>query len=230
MSVTVNSAAIGTTIDIINWNGSITVNPEGEAGGLIAVDLGLPSGTKWANMNIGATNENDFGFYFMWGDVAGHPGVTTDGYSFSWANYKWTTDGGSSFTKYTGTTDVDPDYTTLQPADDAATAYLGSPWRMPTAAEFEELLNYTEQTDVIDFSNQQFGMLFTRNGKSVFFPGAGYRSGSNAYMSDSHGYYWSSSYECLGDSYYGECLYIIDGYAMNGTNYRYLGYTIRAVQ
>ena len=36
-----------------------------------AVDLGLPSGTKWANMNVGATSETDNGILFIWGDVTG---------------------------------------------------------------------------------------------------------------------------------------------------------------
>ena len=36
-----------------------------------AVDLGLPSGTKWANMNVGATSESDNGILFVWGDITG---------------------------------------------------------------------------------------------------------------------------------------------------------------
>ena len=36
-----------------------------------AVDLGLPSGTKWANMNVGATSETDNGILFVWGDITG---------------------------------------------------------------------------------------------------------------------------------------------------------------
>lgn len=36
-----------------------------------AVDLGLPSGTLWANMNVGASSESDNGILFVWGDVTG---------------------------------------------------------------------------------------------------------------------------------------------------------------
>ena len=36
-----------------------------------AVDLGLPSGTKWANMNVGASSETDNGILFIWGDITG---------------------------------------------------------------------------------------------------------------------------------------------------------------
>ena len=37
-----------------------------------AVDLGLPSGTKWANKNVGASSESDNGILFIWGDIAGN--------------------------------------------------------------------------------------------------------------------------------------------------------------
>lgn len=33
------------------------------------VDLGLPSGTLWADRNVGATSPEDFGSYFQWGDT-----------------------------------------------------------------------------------------------------------------------------------------------------------------
>lgn len=35
------------------------------------VDLGLPSGLKWADRNIGATSPEDYGLYFQWGDTVG---------------------------------------------------------------------------------------------------------------------------------------------------------------
>lgn len=150
-NITVNAAAIGTTIKITNWNdnGSVRVNPTVTEVIVVvpkAVDLGLS--VKWANMNVGASSPTDYGLYFMWGDVAGHPGANTDGFSFNWENYKWCNDTSTpKFTKYvpTGKTDNwggsgSPDNKlTLDAADDAATACWGSPWRMPTAAELAEL-------------------------------------------------------------------------------------------
>jgi hypothetical protein len=47
-----------------------------------AVDLGLPSGTKWANMNVGATSESDNGILFIWGDVTGTQVQATDDVSY----------------------------------------------------------------------------------------------------------------------------------------------------
>ena len=36
------------------------------------VDLGLPSGTLWATMNVGASKPSDYGLYFQWGDISGY--------------------------------------------------------------------------------------------------------------------------------------------------------------
>jgi hypothetical protein len=42
-----------------------------------AVDLGLQSGIKWADRNVGATNPEHYGSYFQWGD--------TDAYTYDGA-------------------------------------------------------------------------------------------------------------------------------------------------
>ena len=55
----------------------------------VAVDLGLPSGTKWANMNVGAEKPEDYGLYFAWGEIAGHNYDYSNGHCFSKENYKW---------------------------------------------------------------------------------------------------------------------------------------------
>ena len=66
--------------------------------GVVAVDLGLPSGTKWANMNVGATAQNEYGLFFAWGETVGYSSSdTSDGRSFDWASYKWMTEGKSSW-------------------------------------------------------------------------------------------------------------------------------------
>ncbi len=58
------------------------------------VDLGLPSGTLWANMNVGATQESDSGFYYQWGDTV------TRKADFSWKNHKWCNGTQQHMTKY----------------------------------------------------------------------------------------------------------------------------------
>ena len=102
------------------------------------VDLGLPSGLKWAKCNIGATSETEDGDYFQWGE-------TTSDTVYDWAHYKYCNGSYNTLTKYNndssyGTVD---NKTTLDPKDDAATQIMGGDWRMPTASEYQTLYNET---------------------------------------------------------------------------------------
>ena len=106
----------------------------------IAVDLGLPSGTLWADRNVGADSPEDYGDYFAWGET--EPKSTYD-----WSTYKWCKGFTSkSLTKYctnssNGYNGFTDGKTSLDLSDDAATANMGSYWRMPTYAELQELKN-----------------------------------------------------------------------------------------
>ena len=62
-----------------------------------AVDLGLPSGTLWANMNIGATSPENSGDYFAWGETSGYNNGKVE---FEWSNYKWSEGTLTDITKY----------------------------------------------------------------------------------------------------------------------------------
>lgn len=99
----------------------------GVANGVYFVDMGLPSGTMWAICNYGAASPEDFGDRFAWGEV-------DPKHSFSWDNYKW------SNGKYSAAN------ATLDKRDDAATVNLSRFWRMPTAAEWAELMDSTNCT------------------------------------------------------------------------------------
>jgi hypothetical protein len=97
------------------------------------IDLGLPSGTIWADKNVGAETPQDNGLYFSWGNVDGHAvenGNVADGYLFVGATYSTTLGG-----QFTGST--------LDAEHDAATANMGDGWRMPTSAETVELVQNT---------------------------------------------------------------------------------------
>lgn len=112
------------------------------------VDLGLPSGNLWATKNIGADTPEDAGLYFQWGDTQGYtPGQvgTNEGRKyFGWSGYKFSINGSSTkFSKY----GVDGK-TVLDLEDDAAYAYMGGKWRVPTIADFVELFEYTNVTYV----------------------------------------------------------------------------------
>ena len=109
------------------------------------VDLGLPSQLKWAKYNIGATNEEESGLYFQWGDTQGYTAEQVgDGEGlkpFDWGDYKFSIDGSeSNFSKY----NASDNKTVLYPEDDAAHVNMGGNWRMPTENEFIELCMNTD--------------------------------------------------------------------------------------
>ena len=106
-----------------------------------AIDLGLPSGTLWADRNIGAATSEDSGLYFQWGDTQGYTaeqvGVNKQ-FAEDYSDYKWYSD--RVFTKY-NTVD---NKVTLDLEDDAAYVIMGSNWRMPTLEELKELCFNTD--------------------------------------------------------------------------------------
>ena len=153
------------------------------------VDLGLPSGLKWAKCNVGAEKETDYGYYFQWGETEPHDADTP----YDWANYKDTLTKYNTFPLFGEQTD---DKTSLDSEDDAATQIMGGDWRMPTKDEIQELLENTENEWVEDYNGTKInGMKFTSkiNGNSIFIPAAGYcGNGSVDYVGSSSGV-WSSS-------------------------------------
>lgn len=141
--------------------------------------MGLPSGLQWASCNIGAEKPSDLGLYFSWGNIEGHR--VGEEYEFSQAVYD-----------STPAAAIDTD---LSLSQDAARANLGEPWRMPTAAEFQELVdNCTSRWDTV---HGVVGLLFISNvnGNTLFFPAAGAYNGTSLNGRGTYGYYWSSTYE-----------------------------------
>lgn len=117
----------------------------GAVNGHTWIDLGLPSGTKWATCNVGANSPEECGNYYAWGETT----IKTD---YNSSNYT-----------YTGNP------TTLPTDRDAATANWGSGWRMPTQAEMQELLDNCTTTWTTQ--NGVNGRLFIGpNGNSIFLP------------------------------------------------------------
>ncbi|MBP5528040.1 MAG: hypothetical protein J6X79_06295 [Bacteroidales bacterium] len=149
------------------------------------VDLGLPSGLKWASQNVGANRPEDYGNYYAWGE-------TTTKSTYTDANYRFGSYG--AYTKYCysgwGLNGFFDNKTTLDPADDAATANMGDGARTPTYAEWQELISHTTSTWTT--RNGVKGRLFTaQNGKSIFLPAAGYKR--DALAADGQGGWYSSS-------------------------------------
>ena len=112
-----------------------------------AVDLGLPSGTLWADHNIGATNPEDYGDYYAWGE-------TQTKTSYDWTTYKWmdpavndwagctkyqADDGQTKGVWYDSGNFIGDGKTELETSDDVASQTWGGKWQMPTQAMIEEL-------------------------------------------------------------------------------------------
>ena len=112
-------------------------SPRGEIDGHEYVDLGLPSGLKWATMNIGANKMTDGGDYYAWGETSTKE--TYSGYNYLLAPDPQHPIKDYATLKYTGVLDENDN---LTPTYDAATQNWGENWRMPTKVDFEELINY----------------------------------------------------------------------------------------
>lgn len=203
----------------------VTVLPATVANGYEWVDLGLPSGLKWATCNVGATKPEGTGDFFSWGETEAKS-------TYDWSTYKWSNGSEKSLTKYCldvsfGTVD---NSTSLELADDAAYANWGGTGRMPTDAEWTELREKCTWT----FTSQGGveGMLVSSNtnGNRIFLPAAGYRIGSDHPNFGSSGSYWSSSLNVDAPSYAWSVYFTFGSVGREGKNFgRRVGYSVRPV-
>ena len=141
------------------------------------IDLGLPSGTLWADRNIGADAPEDYGEYFRWGETTT---FMEDSYNYDYSDLGDNIAG----TKY-----------------DVATTILGKGYMMPTYEQLNELLHSCtwERTTI----NGVYGMKVTGlNGNSIFLPAAGFYYNISRELAGkfagklaavgSGGYYWTA--------------------------------------
>lgn len=192
------------------------------------IDLGLPSGRLWASWNIGAESEEEDGAYFSWGNIEPHfPNGTTFSYNWGSSNtgpYASTPGSSIPFTSQTKNADYSADS-----GYDAARELLGGSWRMPTATEFKELYDNTdnEWTTVNGVNGRKF-MKKTDHSVYVFFPAAGFGNNTSLSSRGSYGLYWSSSLGSADRGYRLNC----NSSNVNPQDYssRCSGYSVRAVQ
>ena len=191
------------------------------------IDLGLPSGTLWATMNVGASKPSDYGQYFQWGDTQGYSADqvgTGDGqkkFASDWSDYKFGVY--PNYTKYTVTG------ATLELEDDAAHANMGGSWHMPTPTQISELLDNT--TNAWTTQDGVNGRLFTSKkdgSKSIFIPAAGGAWDGSVQSSGDYGLVWSSMLYTVYVGY-GQYLDFSSGYVSLDGNYRYVGLSVRGV-
>ena len=198
----------GTQFNVIGILSQTAAAPSG------FVDLALPSGLLWCEHNIGATTPYEHGLYFSWGNVTGH--AEGSGYDFSDAVYAETA--GAALT---GNIPTNNTY-------DMARHNMGSPCRLPTVGEFQELNSNctSEWTDEDGVAGRRFTSNI--NGNSIFFPACGYYDGTTLSLRGSDGLYWSSSYISETNAYF--MYFNSGGVGPAGNVSRRYGFSVRAVQ
>lgn len=175
-----------------------------------AIDLGLPSGTKWASWNIGASKPEEYGGHFAWGE-------TEEKDYYDWSTYIHC-DGSESTCHHIGDDIAGTEY-------DVAHVKWGGSWRMPTLNQVKELVNNCTKTWTTQ--NGVNGILVTgSNGRTIFLPAAGDRWGDDL---RSGGHYWSSSLNQYNE--YSAYLLAFSSYNWHWSNYSYrcYGLSVRAV-
>lgn len=154
-----------------------------------SVNLGLPSGNKWAKCNIGASSEEEAGLYLAWGE-------TTIKGKYFWDTYKFCKGNPYSFFKYGKDSKYGKidDLVELEDEDDAAHILWGSNWHLPTKEDMQELIDYCRWS--LTMINQQIGWkVVGRNGNYIFLPAAGSATSSSLSGVNEYGRYWTSTNE-----------------------------------
>ena len=173
-----------------------------------AVDLGLPSGTLWADRNVGASSPSDYGDYYAWGETSTKSDYSWDTYSHYDGNWDNCHNIGSNISgsRY-----------------DVARQAWGGGWKLPTKAQWEELENRCTWTWTTEGGHSGYKVTGP-NGNSIFLPAAG----ASSYGVGSYGDYWSSTLDGSDTDrawylYFGSGVYDMENF------YRYDGNTVRPV-
>ena len=165
------------------------------------VDLGLPSGTKWATCNVGADSPEDYGDYFAWGETEPKSSYNESNYTYSnndAANANW----GGDWRMPTKT----------EQEELLNSYYTTSIW--------------TTQNKV-----KGYKITSNKNGNTIFLPAAGRRSNTDLTHVGSYGYYWSSTLYPYGSLRFAYGLYFLSSGQGNGNEgySRYQGNSVRPV-
>ena len=181
------------------------------------VDLGLPSGLKWATCNVGATSPEQPGMYFAWGE--------TKGYTSDYINSNVRSFNVSEYTGNSASLISDD----LIGKCDAVHSYMGGSWRTPINKDFTELVKNTYKTWIDDYNKTGVsGLLLTSktNGNSIFFPASGFCYNSLIGRMSSGGFYWTASIDSHLDAWY---MYLGQNNQFVLSDARYCGFTLRGV-
>lgn len=178
------------------------------------VDLGLASGTLWANHNVLADNPESYGGYFAWGETE-----TKDNYTQ--ANYKY----------YQNNRYIDIGTNIAGTQYDAATKNMGTLWQTPTQQQCKELADSCTWTETTVNGVAVWKVASKKNDNYIILPKAGRYNGTSDDVSGQANYMTASRYPYYND-------YLNDFWIPNGgkpqsepgnNNYKYKGYAVRPV-
>lgn len=170
------------------------------------IDLGLPSGTKWACCNVDAKKPEDYGGYYAWGETSTKTEYSSSNYRYDQVNLGNDISG----TQY-----------------DVAHIKWEGKWQMPTQEQIKELDDNCKY-EWTTLNGVKGGKFTGPNGGRIFLPAAGYRWGGDLYCAGGRGFYRSSSQNPDdSDSAYG--LGFGSGDASWGYGTRYFGQSVRPV-
>ena len=245
------ASSFGGALVLSNASFVVRINPgDNDLGGVQLWE----NGPYWAECNVGATEPEEFGYYFWWGDTVGYTrsGGTWDERTSRFYDVTWVSSTGEQMSNSpfpdsdsspTTCPTMNKDNSTLQSEGwidattnlvamhDAATAHLGAPWRMPTYQEYDDLINNCTTTWI---TNGVKGRLVTGTGayanRSIFLPATGYGDTTNLYNTASQGYYWSSTPHPGRLSYAWRLHFTSKSFSQQYSNYRYYGQSVRPVR
>ena len=209
--VTQYAVVVDIGVDVDGWDDDLEWDAlfTGTLNGHDWVDLALPSGLKWAKCNVGASSPYGYGNYYAWGETSTKSNYIDD---------KSTTSGKEM-------SDIGGNDTY-----DVARKQWGSSWRLPTRAEFKELLD--EENCTWEWTTQSgvngYRVTSKINGASIFLPAAGSRAGTSLIRAGSDGCYLSSTPD-ESDTDYACILQFSSEYHDTYRHFRYFGFSVRPV-
>ncbi len=184
------------------------------------VDLGLPSGLKWATMNVGAFKPEEYGGYYSWAEIE-------EKEIYGWINgYEYDDSEDILLVK-----NVVDSCGNLTYSHDAASMNWGGLWRTPTESEFKELIDHCDWK----WTNQNGvnGYLVSSKAKdnknSIFLPAGGHNVYSNPVKTGKVGYYWCANVSDDWSIYSTTFQFGSDMKKLGKISLRYSGQTIRPV-
>lgn len=178
-----------------------------------AIDLGLPSGTKWSCCNVGASVPEDFGGFYAWGEVNEKSLYKKSTYTLCLKDGNY----------------VDIGTNIANTEHDVAHMKMGENWCMPSLEQIEELRHYCSSNSIL--VNGVKGILVkAQNSQELFLPAAGYASWNGNTTIGIYSYYWSSSLHPASTiAWFLEMNWTGAGSIDYGGFDRYIGMPVRAV-